>query len=159
MAELDLQLFVIQSVAGKGTGLVAHFNIGNGARIVCEKPLFTTPNLSPMTLMESNIASKLRSLSKVEQRQFLSLHNNFPGKHAFGGIVKTNALPLGPDSVIGGISLRYAALTTAVFQMLSTLGTTRKIAKPSMRPATSNVGKKSPSPTTKAARLTLDILV
>ena len=53
--------------------------------------------------MESNIATKLKSLSKIQQRQFFSLHNNFPGKHPFTGIVKTNALPCGPNSVIGGI--------------------------------------------------------
>ena len=53
--------------------------------------------------METSIAMKLKSLSKTEQRQFLSLHNNFPGKHPFSGVVKTNALPCGPDSVTGGI--------------------------------------------------------
>jgi hypothetical protein len=56
-----------------------------------------------MSLMESNIAVKLQALSKTEKRQFLSLHNNFPGKHPFSGIVKTNALPCGTDSVIGGV--------------------------------------------------------
>lgn len=53
--------------------------------------------------MESNIVTKLKALSKNEQRNFLSLHNNFPGKHPFSGIVKTNALPCGTDSVIGGV--------------------------------------------------------
>ncbi len=53
--------------------------------------------------MESNVATKLKSLSKPQQQQFLSLHNNFPGKHPFSGVVKTNALPCGPDSFIGGI--------------------------------------------------------
>jgi SET domain len=101
--ELNVTLFEIQSVAGKGKGLVARFNIAKGTRILNEKPLFTTPKLSPISLMESRIASKIKALSKIEQRQFLSLHNNFPGKHPFSGIVNTNALPLGPDSVIGGI--------------------------------------------------------
>ena len=53
--------------------------------------------------MESSIATKLKALSKTQQRQFLLLHNNFPGKHPFSGVVKTNALPYGPSSVIGGI--------------------------------------------------------
>lgn len=56
-----------------------------------------------MSLLESGIAAKLKALSKAEQRQFLSLYNNFPGKHSFSGIVKTNALPCGPDSTIGGV--------------------------------------------------------
>ena len=53
--------------------------------------------------MEKNLATKLKALPKHEQRQFLSLHNNFPGKHPFSGIMKTNALPCGPDSVISGV--------------------------------------------------------
>lgn len=103
ISELNLQLFSIQPVPNKGKGLVARFNIGKGKRILSEKPLLTTSNLSPMSLMESNIAVKLQALSKTEKRQFLSLHNNFPGKHPFSGIVKTNALPCGTDSVIGGV--------------------------------------------------------
>lgn len=88
---------------GKGKGLVARFNIAKGTRILYENPLFTTPNLSSISQMESNIATKLKLLSKDQQRQFLSLHNNFPGKHPFSGVVKTNALPCGPNSLIGGI--------------------------------------------------------
>jgi hypothetical protein len=90
-------------VTGKGKGLVARFNIGKGKRILSEKPFFTTPNLSLESQMESSIATKLKALSKTEQRDFLSLHNNFPGKHPFSGIVKTNALPCGSGSVIGGV--------------------------------------------------------
>jgi hypothetical protein len=90
ISELNLQLFSIQPVPGKGKGLVATLNIGKGKRILSEKPLFTTLNLSPISLMESSIAAKLKARSKTEQRQFLSLHNNFPGKHPFSGIVKTS---------------------------------------------------------------------
>jgi hypothetical protein len=103
ISELNLQLFSIQPVPDKGKGLVARFNIGKGKRILSEKPLITTSNLSSISLMESDIAAKLKALSKTEQRQFLSLHNNFPGKHPFSGIVKTNALPCGPDAAIGGV--------------------------------------------------------
>ncbi|KAL9032863.1 MAG: hypothetical protein Q9214_007779, partial [Letrouitia sp. 1 TL-2023] len=90
-------------VPGKGKGLVARFSIFKGTRILCEQPLFTSPQLSPISLLEGTIATKLKTLSKTQQRQFLLLHNNFPGKHPFSGIVKTNALPCGPDSPIGGI--------------------------------------------------------
>ena len=103
MDESDLQLFTVQMVQGKGKGLVACSNIAKGTRILLEKPLFTTQNLPLISLMESSITKKLQSLSKTQQRQFFSLHNNFPGKHLFSGIVKTNALPCGPNSVIGGI--------------------------------------------------------
>jgi len=53
--------------------------------------------------LERDLAGKLRALSRGEQRQFLSLHNNFPGKYPFGGIVKTNALPCGSGSPVGGV--------------------------------------------------------
>ena len=53
--------------------------------------------------MEGSIATKLKALSKTEQRQFLSLHNNFPGKYPLSGIAKTNALPCGPGFMIGGV--------------------------------------------------------
>ena len=103
ISELNLPLFEIQSIPGKGRGVVARFNIAKGSRILCEKPFFTTPNLFPLSVMEENIAKKLKTLSKTEQRQFFSLHNNFPGKYPFSGIIKTNALPCGSGSVIGGV--------------------------------------------------------
>jgi hypothetical protein len=101
--ESGLQLFEVASVAGKGKGLVARFNIAKGTRILHEKPFFTAPNMSPLSAMENRIATDLKALSKLEQRQFLSFHNNYPGKHPFSGIFKTNALPCGPASVVGGV--------------------------------------------------------
>ena len=100
---MDLPLVLIQKVLGKGNGLVARLDIAKGQRILIEKPIFTISNFSPDSQLDSHIAGKLKSLSKSEQRQFLSLHNNFPGKHVFSGIFKTNALPCGPDSVTGGV--------------------------------------------------------
>ena len=88
---------------GKGKGLVARVNIANGQRILYQKPLLTTTNISSIHAMEASIARKLKKLEKTEQRQFLSLHNNFPGKFPFGGIVKTNALPCGSGSTTGGV--------------------------------------------------------
>ena len=55
--ELELPLFEIQTVPGKGKGLVASFNIAKGTRILYENPLFTTPHLSPISQMESKIVS------------------------------------------------------------------------------------------------------
>ncbi|WEW61399.1 hypothetical protein PRK78_006889 [Emydomyces testavorans] len=103
ISESNLQLYDIQSVPRKGKGLVARIDIAKGQRILCEQPLFTVRNLSPISLMERIIATELKALSKPEQRQFLALHNNFPGKHPFSGTVKTNALPCGPGSELGGI--------------------------------------------------------
>ncbi|KAG9237930.1 hypothetical protein BJ875DRAFT_452458 [Amylocarpus encephaloides] len=53
--------------------------------------------------MESSIATKLKALTKEAQQSFLSLHNNYPGKYPFSGIVKTNALPCGAGAVVGGV--------------------------------------------------------
>ncbi|KAJ8610760.1 hypothetical protein MRB53_038311 [Persea americana] len=95
-------LFEIQSIAGKGKGLVASVRIAKGTRILVEAPLIIVQNMPP-EILEPIAASKLRLLSKEKQRQFLALHNNFPGKNPFSGIIKTNALPCGPRSVKGGV--------------------------------------------------------
>ena len=103
ICDLELPLFEIKTVPGKGRDLVARFNIAKGTRILYEKPLFTTSNLSPISQIESTITTKLKAISKTQQQQFLLLYNNFPSKHPFSGVVKTNALPYSPNSVIGGI--------------------------------------------------------
>lgn len=103
IGELNHQLFEVRSIPGKGRGLIARFNIAEGKRIVCERPFFTVSSILPVDSLEHSIASKLRALSKSEQQQFFLLHNNFPGKHLFIGIVKTNALPCGPNSATGGV--------------------------------------------------------
>ncbi len=103
LSELHLDLYSIKPVNGKGKGLVARFNIEKGKRILAENPLFTILNVSPISRREELLATELKALSKSKQREFLSLHNNFPGKHPFSGTLKTNALPCGPNSAIGGI--------------------------------------------------------
>ncbi|KAF1944746.1 hypothetical protein EJ02DRAFT_442323 [Clathrospora elynae] len=91
-------LFEVQSIPEKGKGLVARSNI---AKVLIEKPLFT---LDPEAdLVESSVVSKVKALSKDKQRQFLALHNNFPGKNVFSGVFRTNALPCGPESVVGAV--------------------------------------------------------
>ena len=101
--ELDLSLFKVQTVSGKGKGLVARFNIAKGTRLLYENPLFTTSHLSSISKMKSNIVTKLKSLSKTQQRQFLLLYNNFSGKHPFSDVVKINALLCGLNFLIDGI--------------------------------------------------------
>ena len=43
--ELDLPLFEIQTVPGKGKGLVAHFNITKGTHILYKDLFFITSHL------------------------------------------------------------------------------------------------------------------
>ncbi|KAH8197076.1 hypothetical protein TruAng_008746 [Truncatella angustata] len=95
-------LYEVVEIAGRGKGLVAKVNIPKGMRILCEKPLLIVASMPPH-LVHDTVARKLKTLSKNEQRQLLSLHNNFPGQYAFDGIVRTNALPCGPNSRVGGV--------------------------------------------------------
>ncbi|RFN50422.1 set domain-containing protein 5 [Fusarium flagelliforme] len=95
-------LFEVQSVPGKGKGLIAGRKNTMGMRILVEEPILQANNVIP-ALLEPIIARDLKSLSKEKQRQFLSLHNNFPGKHPFSGIMKTNALPCGSGATVGAI--------------------------------------------------------
>ncbi|KAI0169855.1 SET domain-containing protein [Hypoxylon sp. FL1284] len=97
-------LFEVQQIPGKGKGLVALRDMPKGTRILRESPLFTVRSM-PRADLNKAMTSKLGALSKEQQRQFLSLHNNFPGQHALAGIVKTNALPCGSGSSTGGIYL------------------------------------------------------
>lgn len=100
--EPQIPLFEVKDIPGKARGLVARVDISKGTQILCEKPLLTvTP--APPNELELVLAGKLRAMSRTEQRQFLSLHNNFPGSLPFGGIVRTNALPCGSGSPVGGI--------------------------------------------------------
>ncbi|KAK3395017.1 hypothetical protein B0H63DRAFT_506593 [Podospora didyma] len=86
-------LFDVKVIPEKGRGLIARVDIPKGTRMLCEMPMFTVASIRDPGELERAIGTKLRSLSKEQQRQILSLHNNYPGRHALGGIVKTNALP------------------------------------------------------------------
>jgi hypothetical protein len=63
--------------------------------------MFTLVSLADR--LDSAVLMKVKTLSKDQQRQYLSLHNNYPGGNVFSSIFKTNALPCGPDSVTGGV--------------------------------------------------------
>lgn len=102
LRDLNIPLFEIKQIPGKGRGLIARFNISKGTRILCEEPLLLARS-KPREQLASLLASKLKAMPKDSQRQFLSLHNNYPGKYPFSAIVKTNALPCGSGSEIGGV--------------------------------------------------------
>lgn len=85
-------MYEVVDIPGKGKGLIALRDIPRGTRILFEEPLFFLPDM-PRDLLSEAVAAGLKTLSKDEQRQFLSLHNNFPGKGALGGLFLTNALP------------------------------------------------------------------
>lgn len=88
-------MFDIVSIPRRGNGLV-----------------FLIPNL-PSTFVEPLVASKFKALCRDQQRQFLALHNNFPGTpYPFSGIVKTNSLPCGSGAEIGGV---YPTMTAGLW--------------------------------------------
>ncbi|KAF5592105.1 SET domain-containing protein [Fusarium pseudocircinatum] len=95
-------LFEVRDIRGRGRGLIAKVDIPAGTRILCEKPLLLASTTIPGDL-EATAAPRLEDLLKSQQREFLSLHNNFPGKDPFSGIIRTNALPCGPGSIVGGV--------------------------------------------------------
>ena len=100
---MDSLLYHVQDIPGKGRGLVARSDLAEGTRILCEEPLAVLPANMSEEEMERQLAHQLRALNKLEQRQFLSLHNNVTGKRVFSGIFKTNALPCGPKSSLGAV--------------------------------------------------------
>lgn len=57
----------------------------------------------PARALELVLAAKLRAMTKTEQRQYLSLHNNFPGKPVLGSILETNGLPCGSNLSAAGV--------------------------------------------------------
>ncbi|KAJ0107043.1 SET domain-containing protein 5 [Diaporthe amygdali] len=104
--ERNLPLFEVKDIPGKGKGLFARIEISKGTRILYEKPLLTVESMSPL-VSEPILARKFKTMAKIEQRQILSLHNNFPGKYTLTSIFKTNALPCGPGSSTSGV---YASI-------------------------------------------------
>ena len=89
-------------IPGRGRGIVARMNIPRGTRILMEKPLFTIESM-PAEYLKKAIEEKLRGLSREQQRQFFSLHNNHKDEGPLNGTFRTNALPCGSGSHIGGV--------------------------------------------------------
>jgi hypothetical protein len=105
------KLYTIQAIPGKGLGFIATKKIVKGTRITAEKPIFTISKLVSLEHGQQQIADMVVKLSKENQTAFLSLHNNFKGVlPPLIGIVKTNALPLGPteDIMEGGVFLELS---------------------------------------------------
>jgi hypothetical protein len=103
--------------------------------------------------MESYIAAELKAPSKTEQRQFLSLYNNFSGKYPFSGIVKTNALPCGLEYPIGGVYPTICVINHSCLPNAHNAGIAIQSAKPSTQSASLNKERRLPFLTTRAARL------
>lgn len=86
------QLFLIESIPGKGKGMVARVDIAKGTRILEEQSviLMTEWSKTSPVQMHAIIFEMLRSRPQERKLEFISLHNAFPGPTAFAGIAKSN---------------------------------------------------------------------
>lgn len=97
-------LWRLDTIPGKGKGLIATQNITPGTLILSDSPLITTECITSIETTEKDLARALKALPKDHQREFLSLHNNYPGKGSpLSNIVRSNGYPLGPGSEVGGV--------------------------------------------------------
>lgn len=92
-------LYVINDIPGRGKGMFATRNISRGTCIISEKPLLYAGR-DRETVMRA-----VANLSMMEKMQFYALFNVYPESELprDQGIVKTNALPLGSNSIEGAV--------------------------------------------------------
>jgi hypothetical protein len=96
-----MAIYKIESIPGKGQGLVALTDTARGTRILVENPLFRV--LAPIHTFDSTVRARVEELSEDRLHQFLSLHNAHPSMRLSTGIFKTNALPCGSDTNVTAV--------------------------------------------------------
>lgn len=110
-------MYAIEDVPGKGKGLIATEDIPKGTRIISEKPVITlSQNLADIEQLQVQINQQVSSLSKDQQREFLSMDNIYPytdSTERWRGIIRTNALPVGPQLDAGGIFFKACRINHA----------------------------------------------
>ncbi|KAH7081257.1 hypothetical protein BKA63DRAFT_530376 [Paraphoma chrysanthemicola] len=109
------QCYEVRTIAGKGQGLVAIYEIPRGTRILSERPLFTVPrDTNSLRVVKKAILRNLKSLSDEQRKAFYQLHNAHGNdEESDVGIVRTNALPLGAGSDTGGLFLQASRINHA----------------------------------------------
>lgn len=119
-------MYVLQDVPGKGKGLVATEKISRGTRILSEEPIITVPRDKDSEQLRISTYRQVGALDEQQRRAFLSMHNI----HAYGnaveqyhGIVRTNALPIGPNADESGIFLEACRVNHACDIMHRSTGT------------------------------------
>lgn len=95
-SEAGGDLFVVKPVPGAGMGAVALRTIPRGTRILADAPLFVVPtNVTSVDTMKQIIALGLKSASKAQQREFLTLDNAHKQNGPLVGTASTNVHPMG----------------------------------------------------------------
>lgn len=98
--------YKVVEIAGKGRGVVATTDITIGTRIIAEDPILLLGAGGFMSVVDiaARLMRDLKAMTPENQRIFLGLSNCYPDEsNKFMGIFKTNALPCGPFSPVGGI--------------------------------------------------------
>ncbi|KAM0421208.1 hypothetical protein ACHAPT_010928 [Fusarium lateritium] len=104
-------LYIIRDVPDKGRGLIAASKIPKGTRILSEVPLIEVPgNVVSKDRFRGSLVAKLASLSEDQRQAFFALKNFFEADGPELGIVRTNALPLGPKAPNGGVFLNASRI-------------------------------------------------
>jgi hypothetical protein len=110
-------MYALQDVPGKGKGLVAIEKISKGTRILSEEPIITIPrNGMNSEQLQISIYQQVATLSKHQQRAFLSMYNIHPYRDAaerYLGIFQTNSLPAETDGDKGAIFLEACRINHA----------------------------------------------
>ncbi|KAG0647468.1 SET domain-containing 5 [Hyphodiscus hymeniophilus] len=103
VVKTETDVWRLETIPGKGKGLIASEDIVSGTLILSDFPLLKTDVITSMETVERDLARALKALPKTHQRAFLSLHNNYPGKNPLSNIIRSNGYPLGPGSEVGGV--------------------------------------------------------
>ncbi|TKX18743.1 SET domain-containing protein 12 [Elsinoe australis] len=107
----------IQEIPGKGRGVIATVFIPKGTRIISEPPLFRVRREGSSKDLQKTILKKVASLDNEQQQQFFDLHDAFyDASDSYLGRVRTNALPLGSNSLEGGIFLESSRINHSCIQ-------------------------------------------
>ncbi|KAF9975669.1 hypothetical protein BGZ65_008152 [Modicella reniformis] len=100
---MEESLYIVKDAPGKGRGMFATRDIKRGTCIISESPLVYFYNTGPADTIQA-----VNDMSKKNKKYFLALRNSHPELPQDIGIIKTNALPLGCES-----------LDCAVFRVIS----------------------------------------
>ncbi|KAF9981694.1 hypothetical protein BGZ65_003664 [Modicella reniformis] len=90
--------YIVKDTPGKGKGMFATRDIKRGTCIISESPLVYISKTDLVGTLQA-----LNAMSKKNKKYFLALHNSYPELPQDVGVIKTNGLPLGSNSLDGAV--------------------------------------------------------
>ncbi|KAJ4352511.1 uncharacterized protein N0V89_007860 [Didymosphaeria variabile] len=110
-------IYAVEDIPGKGRGLIATKDIAKGTRIISEKPIVSiSQSGGNIEQLQLSMHQQVNSLREADKQEFLSMMNICPYNNSteeWFGIVRTNALPMGPDLDAGGVFLHACRINHA----------------------------------------------